>query len=360
MKTVFFNHLSPQYMLFASPESWISELLIDIQQAKKYIYIETFRLNEDAVGKLLYHALLDRIKDGIDIKIIVDSWGTRKTAMFDNMRNAGIKIRFFKKIVLTLALFKNNHERNHRKIIAIDDQISYIGSANFTEHSLKWRESILRIEGKITPIFKRIFLDNFQSYKKRFITRKYYKTIHYNEFDIIREKPSIGYQQTRKYFIHLINRAKKTLTIVTPYFLPGKSIRNQLAKAVKRGVTVTIIIPKNSDVKTADSLRNLYLGNLYMQGVNIQYFKNENIHAKVIMADDDLFSIGSSNFDYRSFRYMYEINLSGKNVSIASLIKEYIEDTLKNCEPFNYTKWSLRSPLQKLYGIILIPFRKLL
>ena len=360
MKNIFLHPDHPEYQLFASCGDWITQLVKDIRSATHYIYIETFRLSDDITGRTVCEALMEQAANGIDIKLIVDSWGTRKTSLFTEMEKKGISIRYFKKLVLTFNWFGKNHKRNHRKIITIDDRIAYIGSANFSKYSLSWRESVLRMESNISKIFKSIFLENYKIYKKKIKNPKYYKTINHGGFKIIRETPSIIHQKSRNYFMRLIDDAKETITIVTPYFVTGKSIREKLIKAVKRGIKVRIIIPKNSDVRSVDFLRDLFLGPLYLKGIDLQMFKKGNLHAKLVLIDDTLFSIGSTNFDYRSFRYMHEINLSGNHPVISSLISEYMEDTLTECTSFNYLKWALRPLHQKLIGMLLYPIRKLI
>ena len=361
MKTHFINEKYPEYQLFSSAENWIDCLVEDIMCAKSYIYIETFRFQDDLVGERVCDALIKQADKGLDIKIIVDSWGTRHSSMFDKMQKHGIAVRFFKKIVISFNLFTKNHERNHRKIIAIDDNISYIGSANFSEYSYHWRESILRIrQHELTKAFNRVFLDHFEIFKKKIKRKKYHKTITLQNFKIIRETPSVIHQKSRNYFMKLIDHAKMSIDIVTPYFLTGQSIMDKLGKAVKRGVKVRVIIPQHSDINSVDFLRDLFLGMLHKKGIKIEFFQKGNIHAKLMLIDRHIFSIGSTNFDYRSFRYMYEINLSGENPIINSLISEFIEDTLTKCEPFHYLKWALRPLHQKIIGLLLYPVRKLI
>ncbi|MDL2296590.1 phosphatidylserine/phosphatidylglycerophosphate/cardiolipin synthase family protein [Bacteroidales bacterium OttesenSCG-928-B11] len=361
MKEIFEHPDSSKYLLFATTGSWVDQLVQDILAAKHYVYVETFRLNDDVVGQRVGQAMLLKAAEGLDVKLIVDSWGTRKSKLIADMEKGGVCVRYFKKIILTFNLFGRNHTRNHRKIVAIDDQVSYIGSANFSKWSLKWRESILRVENHdLARIFKRIFLENFEIYKKKIKKRKYYKTINHDGFKIIRETPSIMHQKSKNYFMNLINKAKKNVTIVTPYFLTGKSMRDKLAKAVKRGVKVTVILPKHSDVRSVDYLRDLFLGTLYRNGIRLKLFKSGNIHAKMVMIDDHVFSIGSTNFDYRSFRYMHEINLSGEKPEISQLVKEYMDDTLTECSDFNYARWVLRPLHQKIIGMMLYPIRRLM
>lgn len=362
MKDFFSIPGNKEYQLFASVESWIQQLIEDISNARRYIYIETFRLNDDLAGRQVCEALMKQADKGIDVKVIVDSWGTRKSQLLYTMEEHGISVRFFKKLNFSpIGIIKKNHERNHRKIIAIDDHISYIGSANFSKYSFAWRESILRIEKQdFTKIFKRIFLENFKIYKKKIKNPKYYKTITWHDCKIIRETPSIIHQKSRDYFIKLIDKAKESIDIITPYFLTGKTFRDKLAKAVKRGVKVRVIIPWDSDVRSVDCLRDLFLGNLHRHGIQFEMYKAGNLHAKLMLIDKKIFSIGSTNFDYRSFRYMHEINLSGTNPEIVSLINEYIANTLTECMNFNYTLWLFRPIHEKIIGLLLYPIRRLI
>lgn len=361
MKEIFTCPDESEYMLFGSAGSWVNQLIEDIYRARHYVYIETFRLNDDVVGRRVGAALLQKAAEGVDVKLIVDSWGTRHSKLMTDLEKGGVCVRYFKKIIFTFNLFGKNHTRNHRKIVAIDDHISNIGSANFSKWSLKWRESILRVEDHdLAKIFKRIFLENFKIHKKKIKKRKYYKTINHGGFKIIRETPSIIHQKSRNYFIRLIKKAKEKVTIVTPYFLTGKAMRDQLAKAVKRGVEVVVIIPRHSDVRSVDYLRDLFLGNLYRKGVKIKLYKPGNIHAKMMLIDDHLFSLGSTNFDYRSFRYMHEINISGEKREISGLIKDFMDNTLTQCDDFTYSRWLLRPLHQKIIGLLLYPIRKLM
>jgi cardiolipin synthase len=158
----------------------------------------------------------------------------------------------------------------------------------------------------------------------------------------------------------MMKQAKESITIISPYFLTGTSMRRRLITAVKSGLKVTLLIPKHSDVHAADYLRDIFLGKLSRRGVDIQLFTQSNLHAKMLLIDRDVFAMGSTNFDYRSFRYMYEINLSGKQWDIVSLIEQYIKDTLTDCKPFNYELWQTRPLSKKIIGYLLYPIRRLI
>jgi cardiolipin synthase len=150
------------------------------------------------------------------------------------------------------------------------------------------------------------------------------------------------------------------VTIETPYFLPGFLLRKALMDAAKRGIDVTVIMPKHSDVRMIDILRNRYLGMLSKNNVKMMFFIPHNLHAKLMVIDNSIFSITSANFDYRSFRYQYEIALIGKEPEVLRQLYEHLHETLNNSEAFDYKKWTDRPLIEKIFEAILIPFRHLL
>jgi cardiolipin synthase len=154
--------------------------------------------------------------------------------------------------------------------------------------------------------------------------------------------------------------ARQRIVIETPYFLPGFKLRKAMSDAVKRGVDITVIIPKNSDVHLVDLLRGRYLGMLHKNGVKFRLYLPHKLHAKLLLIDEMTFALGSANFDYRSFRYQHEIILVGSDQDIISQIRGHISDCLQNSEPFNYDEWLKRPFIQRFYEWIFLPFRHLL
>jgi phosphatidylserine/phosphatidylglycerophosphate/cardiolipin synthase-like enzyme len=130
--------------------------------------------------------------------------------------------------------------------------------------------------------------------------------------------------------------------------------------ACRRGVKVTVIVPRHSDVLLVDILRNRYLGPLHEKGLQFRYYVPANLHAKALLIDGSIFAIGSPNFDYRSFRYMHEIVLIGREPSIVDQLYSHMHQTLSESIPFDYDKWKSRPRLQLFIEWLLLPFRHLL
>lgn len=351
------------YLLFDDPIRYYNAMIDDIDHAKDYIYIETYRVGNDTIGVRFRDALIRKARQGVEIKLLVDAWGGSGVAnsFFDTLIQAGGEVRFFEKIKFNTDILTRGHRRNHRKLIVIDDDITYIGSSNLTGYNLNWRESVLRIRGSLSLPFKKIFKQDWSIYNTYvFAKTNYLRPIRHGQFEIIRDMPSITKQRVMKRYMQLIRKAKQSIIIVTPYFLPGFRLRRELTEAVRRGLDVRVIIPRRSDVNLVDILRNKYLGPMHQAGVRFLLYKPHNLHAKLMLVDGSIFSIGSSNFDYRSFRYMYEIVLIGQHESITAQVQHHIEETIIDAEMFNFEHWKNRPLLNRFFEWLLLPFRHLL
>jgi len=355
--------LTEPYHLFAEPLKYYQAMIEDIESAKHYIYLQTFRVGKDVIGDRFRRALTKKAKEGVEVKILIDYWGAGSinADYFKELIAHKGEVRFFQKIIYNTDVFTRSHKRNHRKLLLIDDEISYIGSSNITGYNLNWRESVLRMKSDITPQFVKLFRQDFKSFNKYNInTLRRTTPIKFNDFEILRDAPSMAFKRINNKFIKMIKHAQKQVVIETPYFLPGFLLRKALMDAAQRGVTVNVILPKQSDVTLIDILRNKYLGPLSKKGVNFLFYQINNLHAKLMLIDDSAFAIGSSNFDYRSFRYMYEIMLIGQDSRIMEQIKTHAINTLEDAQPFDYAKWKNRPLINKFFEWILLPFRHLL
>ncbi len=348
--------------LFDDNALMFASMLKDIEEAKHYIYLETYRFNNDSVGIKFRDALALKCKQGVDVRLLVDSWGTSvSVSFFNNIINNGGDVKYFKKIKFFIDFFTKNHRRNHRKLLIIDNKITYIGSSNYSEYSLAWRESVLKIEGNISVYFKKTFMDSLAIYSKyNFEKFSFKKVIKVGDFKIVQDIPSIYRQHIKKYYTKLINNSHKEILIETPYFIPGYKLRKALMDAADRGVNVKVIIPQHSDVRLVDLLRNKYLGMLFNKNVHVLFYKTGNLHAKCLLIDKETFSIGSPNFDYRSFRYQYEIALIGSNEKIVADINSHVMKTLSESQPFDYHEWVNRPKIDRLFEWLLLPLRHLL
>lgn len=343
----------------------------DIENAKKFVYIETYKFGKDTFGIKFRDILTRKSKEGVQIKLLIDAWGgSVNESFFEELIAYGGEVRLFRKIEWGLRFFNKNHKRDHRKIIVIDDHISYVGSANFTDYSINWRELNMRMTGSIAYGFKKVFLENWAIYNKRLIDNlpkqklqrflsKYSHPITFENFEILRDVPSTIIQPLKRRYVNMINSARYQIIIETPYFLPSKSLRRSLIIAARNGVDIKVVIPKHSDVSAVDLIRNRYLGKMYANGIKIYLYNPRNLHAKLMLIDDQVFAIGSPNFDYRSFRFQYEVALIGKDPEIIKKLQHHSAETLNDSEEFDFDAYLKRSMFDKILERILVPFRHL-
>jgi cardiolipin synthase len=351
------------FQLFSDPWQYYRKMLEDIAAAQSSIYLETFRVGNDVIGERFRDQLTQAAQRGIKVKLLIDYWGGSqvRNEFFHKLIDAGGEVRFFKKIKYNFDFFTRSHRRNHRKLLLIDDTITYIGSSNITGYNLNWRESVLRLQNGITVPLKKLFLQDFKIYNRYLFSKaNLVKSVRYEDFEIVRDIPLITQKKINNKFIHYIKKAEKSIDIETPYFLPGFMLRKNLMEAARRGVQVRIFLPKKSDVHLVDILRNKYLGPLAKSGIRFLFYEPNNLHAKLFLVDKKVFAIGSSNFDYRSFRYMFEIMLFGSRKEIAEAIYHHVEETKRLTTPFVYEQWKNRPPIERFFEWLLLPFRHLL
>lgn len=352
-----------KYILFDDNLKLYDAMLDDINSAKRIVFLETFRFGRGAMGDKFLLALYKKAKEGVLIKLLLDAWGTKSDlTYFQPLIDAGVEIRLYRKVRLTKGLLAKNHCRNHRKLLIIDSEIAYIGSSNITAYCVSWRELNLRTTDlKLLTIFRRSFRDSFRTYNKYDIPMvASNKSYHVGDWIFIQEYPDSVRQRIKTKYEKLIREAQKKVIVETPYFLPGHGLRKELMDAAQRGVDVTIHVPYHSDVRVVDIIRRHYSGILYNAGVKFKFYVPANLHAKSLMVDDEIFSISSANFDYRSFRYQYELALVGKEKSILSQLQEHYSYTEKYSKDFDYEQWKQRPNIEKILEIILLPFRYLM
>ncbi len=350
-------------VFFDDPWHFYNAMLDDIESARRSVTIETYKFGHDNIGERFRDLLTRKAAEGVKVRILIDSWGGQVShSFFRELEKLGGDVRFFMKIRFFWDFFTKNHRRNHRKFILIDDNISYIGSANITGYSLNWCESVLRLEDRsLNRQLQLVFREDFRMYN-RYVFKKPSLTriLRSGEYEIIRDVPSITRQRIKKRFERLIRGAQKRIVIETPYFLPGFMLRKALSDAVRRGVDVTVIVPKSSDVHMVDLVRGRYLGMLHKNGVRFRLYTPNNLHAKLMIIDGETFCIGSPNFDYRSFRYQHEIMLQGSNPEILEQLREHVSKCLSSSSPFDYEYWLKRPFIQRFFEWIYLPFRHLL
>ena len=349
--------MKEDFKVMARPRVIYDEMIKDILAAKKQIFLETYIYENDKVGDRFKEALLKKAKQGVKIKLLLDSWGSSvREQYFEDLIKNGGEVCFFREIKYLIRTFSKNHERNHRKLLIVDNNIAYVGSANITETYINSRELVLKLKGDIANSFIKSFMKIWELHGEN-LTKKRLESVFHEEFEIINDIPSVYSKVTQSRYVRMIKGAKKEIIIETPYFIPSAIIRKSISDAVKRGVKVKIVVPHVSNWVIIDVLRNRYLGDMYKKGAEIYYYKPSLLHSKLMIVDNNFFLLGSSNLDYRSFLYLFEINFLGKDQDIIKELKKYFNETMKGTIPFDYGEWKKRSSFKKMLEVALYRVR---
>jgi cardiolipin synthase len=305
-------------------------------------------------------ALIAKAAEGIAVRVVLDALGSLGTSSryFKELVNAGGKVEWYQSVRFSRLPYYNH--RSHRELLICDGRIGFIGGAGIADqwyHGSKgkpaWRDTMVRVEGDAVPNLQATFAENWLEASGELLVGSEYFPIH--ELDsksaalVINSTPSGGGStRARMLFQVLLASARKSIHITTPYFLPDRSLSQELVRAVARGVEVTIITPgKHSDhMLTRSSSRRSY-GPLLNAGARIFEYQPAMIHAKILTIDGVWSVVGSTNFDNRSFGLNDEVNLASCDTKLTARLEEDFGRDLAHSREISYDMWRKRSWLER-------------
>lgn len=296
-------------------------LIKDIKDAKRSINMMYFILKNDTMGRLLIDELTRKAREGVEVRLLIDAMGSREMSekALEAFKKAGGRYAFFFPPMFKYLNLKLNY-RNHRKLVVIDGVIGYLGGFNVGNEYVGqkrkfgfWRDTHLRLLGScVQDMNARFFLDwRFASKEHVDIARVYYEEplqAGSTAIQIVSCGPDSLKEEIKHGYLKMISSAKKNIYIQTPYFVPDASILEALKMAVFSGVDVRIMIPNVPDHMFVYWATYSYAGILLDLGARIYIYDEGFLHAKTICVDGEVASIGSANFDIRSFRLNFEAN----------------------------------------------------
>lgn len=332
--------------VFADGNKLFKQMIKDFDQAKQSIHIEFYTFYSDNIGKEILAELEKKAAEGVEVRVIYDSWGSMGTTrrFFKRLRELGGMAEPFLGVGSNLRDFRLNF-RDHRKIVVVDGQISYVGGFNIGDQYLgrdekfgNWRDTHLKIIGGGTYSLQQRFVRdwNATSAKKKITQYRQYFPINKTaregntRLQIVSSGPESGTEQIKLGYLKLINSAKERLWIQSPYLIPDDSIIDALRVAIKSGVDVRIMIPNKPDHAFVYRASQYYARQMADAGAVIYFYDNGFIHAKTLVADGMLSSVGSANMDYRSFKLNFEINSFMYDEKIAKQLEDLYLDDIKH------------------------------
>ena len=338
-------------------------ILKDIKNARESIVVEYFIIKNDRIGKRLIAALKEKAEEGVSVRLLIDTQGSRSIGKraVRGLEEAGGKVGYFfppRLFRFGIKIGLNLNYRNHRKIIVIDEKIGYTGGYNVANEYCDlvpkfghWRDSHIRILGEaVKELYGRFILD------WRFTTKEplaipmsfdYSNKVGNMGMQIVSCGPEAPKQEIKRAFMKMITTSKKSIYIQSPYFVPDQSIIESLKMAAQSGVDVNVMIPCKPDHIFVYWATYSYIGELLRSGCRAYIYDGGFLHAKTIVSDDEVVSIGSCNFDIRSFKLNFETNAFIYDSSFAHKMKDAFNKDLESSHELTLDDYNKRSLIIK-------------
>jgi cardiolipin synthase len=358
--------------IFTDGKEKFDQLFTDIKNAKEYIHIQYYIIKNDNLGKKLIEELTKKAKEGVKIRVLYDELGSRglPKRLFKDFRAAGGLVEVFFPSKFRFINLRMNY-RNHRKLVIIDGKIGYVGGFNVGDEYLGlnekfgyWRDTHLRIQGMAVYALQiRFILDWNQASDVNdvyYVPNLFPENVSHGAvgIQIVTSGPDSELEQIKNGYIKMIMSAKKNIYIQTPYFIPDSSLLDTLRIACLSGIEVNIMIPNKPDHLFVYWATLSHIGDLLKVGANVYIYNNGFVHAKTLVVDEEVSSVGTANIDYRSFKLNFEVNAFLYDEGISKkLTKIFKEDMLvsKLLTFEEYQKRSLEVRLKESVSRLLSP-----
>lgn len=350
--------------VFTDGLSMLQSLMWKISKARHHIHLEFFIFEDDAVGRLLRDLLIDKAREGVEVRLLYDDVGCWHVphGFFDGMRSAGIEARSFLKVRFPVFTSKVNY-RNHRKIVVIDGRVAFTGGMNIAMRYMKgvswgiWRDTHMRLEGKAVYGLQTAFLTDWYVVDRTLITSSRYFPEMENCGDVLAQivtsHPIGEWRDIMQGLLIAISSSRKYFYIQTPYLLPTEPILLALKTAALAGVDIRIMIPARADTRFVHFGSLSYLDEMMQAGIKIYLYQKGFLHSKLMVSDDTLSTVGSTNMDFRSFEHNFEVNAFMYDSSSALTLKEIFLKDQNDAVLLQPKVWMKRPWYQKAWESII-------
>jgi len=329
-------------------------MLDAIRQARHTITFETYIYWSGDIGRAFADALSERARAGVEVHVLLDWIGSQKMdeALLDAMRDAGVEIRYYRPLSWYHVDKMNN--RTHRKLLVVDGRVGFTGGVgvgdNWQGHAQDpdhWRDTHFRAEGPVVAQIQATFNDNWNKVTGRVLHGEPYfpalEPAGGSAAQMFQSSPEGGAESMQLMYLLAITAAARTIDLSSAYFVPDALTTRTIVDALKRGVRVRIIVPGpyiDTDLVRRASRANW--GPLLAAGAQIFEYQPTMFHCKVLVVDGLLVSVGSTNFDTRSFRLNDEANLNVFDAAFARRQIEVFEDDLRHSRRITHEAWLAR------------------
>ena len=323
-------------------------LLQAISRARHHIHLETYIFDDDPLGRLIADALIQKAKEGVEIRVIYDDVGCWRvpSAFFERMKKAGIDVCAFMPVKFPAFTSKVNY-RNHRKVCVIDGIEGFTGGMNIAlryvkgmrNGTLPWRDTHMRLRGSIVYALQRAFLVDWYFVDRTLVTnRKYYPPMPWKISNdclaqMVTSSPIAPWPDIMQGYVRILLEAKSYVYMESPYFLPTEPVLFAMRTAALAVVDVRLMVPRHSDSHLLEWASLSYVVETLASGVKIKLYEGGFNHSKLLVADDEVSTCGSTNIDFRSFENNFESNVFFYDRQMALRIKElYMADEAQSVD----------------------------
>lgn len=323
--------------IFAKGPELFDDLYSEIRKAKQHIHILFYIVQDDKISQEFLSILKEKAQAGVEVRLLVDWVGSglkRKT--IQSLKDAGVDFAYSQTPKFPF-LFYSSQVRNHRKITVIDGRIAYLGGFNIGKEYFDqdpklspWRDYHLKMTGEGVMDLQREFLEDWRAAAKvNLLQDKVYFPHLEKGTNRQRIVPTEGIL-LEEMFSNLISQAEKSIFIGSPYFIPSKRVFDLLRDAIKRGVSVTVLVPFTADHVLVKEASLPYLRTLLKDGAEVYQYLKGFYHAKVVLIDDQVCDVGTANFDKRSMFLNYELNCLIYDPEFIKKVKHILTEDILN------------------------------
>lgn len=333
--------LHGNFDIFPHGKELFADYFHELKMAQRHIHILFYIVRDDQFSQQFFDILKAKAKEGVEVRLLVDRVGSYKVKkpVIKELRNTGVQFAFSNRIRLPY-LFYSSQVRNHRKISIIDGKIGYLGGYNIGKEYIgqdpklsPWRDYHLKITGESVPYLQREFFIDWNEYASDHV-------IVDSHYAPVQPKGTVPHQFVpteagflEEKYLHLIQNAKKSIIIGSPYFIPSKNLIHELIRTAKRGIKITIVVPYITDHMLVQEASYRYLRLMLKAGAQVFQYNNGFYHAKSIIIDDELCDIGTANFDKRSLFLNKEINCYFYDPAFVNRFMDIIHKDILDSKP---------------------------
>jgi len=331
--------------LLIDGQATFDAILDGMQRATSYVLVQFYIVRDDGLGRRLKETLLDCCRRGVKVYLLYDAIGSHDLPRryVQELRDAGARVEAFTGTTRRARRFQINF-RNHRKIVVVDGQTSFVGGHNVGDEYLgedpklsPWRDTHVRIAGPVATVTQLPFVEDWYWSTGELPRVSWSPAAHPSGHTALSlpSGPADDVETGALLFVHAIHSARERLWIVSPYFVPNGSIIDALTLAALRGVDVRILIAGLTDNRLVALAGRAYLPELIPSGVRIFHYAKGFLHQKVMLIDDDLATIGTANLDNRSMRLNFEQTVVLADTSLAADVAAMLAVDFDNSEEFD-------------------------